>query len=255
MKKRFREKHPYIASISVAILCTFMTGLGMAISQIIGLTDEKQFVVIAFILTLSSLIGFIIIKVSKLSIAQCGLQASAKNTHRKVWYYIPLILIEILPILIGGFAPNITMMQYLTLLLFVIAVGFHEEIYFRGIAYQFLLGKGRKTAIIASSIIFGVLHLANAFGGKNPVYLVLQMFFAFLVGIVLSQLVSITNSLWILIIWHATHDYIASITNDSLDMKALIILALQVFILLIYSIGLWKAGIENFKSNSSEALT
>ncbi len=242
MKKRFQEKHPYIASISIAVLCTFMTGLGMAISQVLGLTAEMQFVAISIILALSIFIGVFIIKCSKLSIAQCGLQAGVKNTHRKVWYYIPLILIEILPILVCGFASEITVAQYLTLLLFVIAVGFHEEIYFRGIIYQFLLGKGKKTAIIVSAIIFGVLHLANAFNGKNVFYLVLQMSFAFLVGIVLSQIVSITNSLWVLIIWHAFHDYIASITNGGLDIKELIVLALQVGILLIYSIGLWKAG-------------
>lgn len=242
MKERFREKHPYITSVGVAVLCTFMTGLGMAISQILELSAEKQFVLVSVILTLSILIGLFIIKCSKLTITQCGFRLESKNSQRKVWYYIPLILIEILPILLSGFAPDITVIQYLTLLLFVIAVGFHEEIYFRGIVYQFLLVKGKKTAIIASSIIFGVLHLANAFSAKNTIYLVLQMLFAFLVGIVLSQIVSITNSLWVLIVWHAAHDYIASITNGNLDIRELVILALQVCILLIYTVGLWKAG-------------
>lgn len=51
----------------------------------------------------------------------------------------------------------------------------------------------------------------------------MQMFFAILVGFVLVEIVSITKSLWVVIIWHATHDYIASVTSDALDRKALII--------------------------------
>ncbi len=253
MKNRFREKHPYVVSICAAILCTFMTGLGTAISQILNLEVEEQFIVITVFLVLSVLIGIIIIKSTKLSFADCGFRTNIKDTYKKVWCYIPLVLVEILPILIAGFSSEITVKQYVALLFFVIAVGFNEEIYFRGIIYNFLFVKGKKTAIIVSSIIFGVLHLANAFNGKSLIYLILQMFFAFLVGFVLAEIMSITKSIWILIIWHAIHDYIASIGNDTLDMKEIVIIALQVFILLIYAIYMWKV-VKNSKSDCLEAM-
>ncbi len=238
--KKFSERHPFGASIGAAILCTFMTALGSAIPQILGFGTEKQLMVMTIFLVISVLIGILIIKIAKVPFADCGFRPSAQNTSRNVWYYIPLIIIEVFPLLVCGLSSEITVQQYLLLLLFVIAVGFNEEIFFRGIVYRFLLVKGRKTAIIASSIIFGVLHLANAFNGKNVFYLVLQMMFAFLVGIVLAEIFSITKSLWVLIIWHATHDYIASIGNEGFDLKAMIVLALQVFILLIYAVGIWK---------------
>lgn len=111
--------------------------------------------------------------------------------------------------------PKITVQQYIILLFFTVAVGFNEEIYFRGLAFKFMEYKGRKKAIIWSSIVFGILHLANAFNGKNVLYLVLQMFFSFLVGFVLAEIVSITKSLWGIIFWHAAHDYIANITSDA----------------------------------------
>lgn len=251
MKKRFREKHPYMASICVAVLCTFMTALGMAIPQILNLGVEMQLIVATIFLVLSVFIGIIIIKSTKLSFADCGFRTNIKRTYSKVWYYIPLILMEILPILLAGFSSEITVKQYVALLFFVIAVGFNEEIYFRGIVYNFLLVKGRKTAIIVSSIIFGILHLANAFNGKSFIYLILQMIFAFLVGFVLAEIISITKSLWLLIIWHATHDYIASIGNEDFDMRTIIILVLQVLILLIYAIYMWKVGEKNtFKKGS-----
>ena len=70
------------------------------------------------------------------------------------------------------------------------------------------------------------------------------MFFAFLVGFVLAEIVSITKNLWVVILWHASHDYISSITGDTLDRKALIVLAIQTVILLAYAICIWKSSTE-----------
>jgi membrane protease YdiL (CAAX protease family) len=109
--------------------------------------------------------------------------------------------------------------------------------------------KGRKKAIIWSSIVFGVLHLVNVLNGKNALYLILQVIFAFLVGFVLAEIVSITKSLWIVIIWHAAHDYISSITSDTLDTTALVILAIQVVILSVYAICIWRRSNGDDKIN------
>lgn len=254
MKNRFSEKHPYIASVGAGILCTFMTALGMAISQILGLGTDMQLVVVTIFLILSVLVGMVIMKITKKPFADYGFRKSSENTLGKVWYYIPLILMELLPIFIGGFSAEVTFNQYFLLLAFVIAVGCNEEIYFRGLAYSFLLGKGKKVAIVVSSIIFGILHLANALSGKNMLYLVLQVAFAFLVGLALAEVFSITKSLWLLIAWHAVHDYIANITSDSLDARAMVVIALQMLILLIYVIGMWRAGTELNENEKEESL-
>lgn len=243
MKKLFIEKHPYIATILVGLLCTFMTALGMAVSQIMELDTYSTYVVATVFLVISVAIGIFIMKKTKITLSEYGFRVSETRSNGKVWWYAPLVVIEILPIAVYGFSSEITSMQYIILAFFTIAVGFNEEIYFRGLALKILMGKGRKQAIIFSSIIFGVLHLVNAFNGKNVLYIVLQMFFAFLVGFILAEIVSITKSLWIVIIWHAAHDLIASSTDEILDQRALIILGIQVVILLIYAIGIWKKSI------------
>lgn len=240
MKQSFSKKHPYTSVILIGLLCTFMTGLGTALSQIIGLDTNEQIVVTTVFLIISIAIGIFIMIKSRFTIGDYGFRKSKKGAYYKVWKYIPLLAIEILPIAIVGFSSEVTMPQYIIILLFTVAVGFNEEIYFRGLAFKAMEEKGIKKTIIWSSIVFGLLHIANAFNGKSALYVVLQMFFAFLVGFVLSEIVSITKSLWVVIIWHATHDYIASITGDALDRTALIILAIQVGILLVYSIGIWK---------------
>ena len=249
MKKTFAEKHPYIAVILSSMFCTFMTALGMAVTQIMGLTGESVYNVATIALLVSVAIGFLIMKRSKFKLSEYGFRMSEKGSRRKIWWYAPLIAIEVIPIAVYGFSKDVMLLQFITAGIFTITVGFNEEIYFRGIALRFLMGKGQKKAIIVSSVIFGLLHLANALNGKDMLYLVLQMLFAFLVGLVLAEIVSIGKSLWPAIVWHAAHDFISIATGESLDRAALIILAIQVAILLIYAVGIWKKS-ENRRETS-----
>lgn len=245
MKQSFVQKHPYGGAILIGILCVFMTGLGIAIPQTMGMDDYSTYMVATIFLILSIALGIFIMIKSKSTLAEYGFRLSETKSSRNVWWYVPLIMIEVVPLFIYGFSSKITAVQYIILAFFTIAVGFNEEIYFRGLVFNFLMQKGRKKAIIASSIIFGVLHLSNALNGSDLLYLVLQMFFALLVGFVLAEIVSITKSLWQVIIWHAAHDFISFTTEEVLDRKALIILAIQVVILLIYAIGIWKQNSKN----------
>lgn len=248
MKRTFTQTHPYFAAILIGLLCTFLTALGMAIPQIMELDTYAIYLSATFALIISVGIGILIMAKSNKRLVSYGLRGSNKNDRRNVWWYAPLILMEIIPIIAYGFSGTISVYQYVIIAFFTIAVGFNEEIYFRGLILQYLTEKGKKNAVIGSAIIFGVLHVINALNGKNILYLVLQMFFAFLVGFVLAEIVSITKSLWIVIIWHASHDFISMTTEGELDSKALIILAIQVILLFIYAIGIWKKSTVEEKS-------
>lgn len=240
MSKSYSQKHPYISVILIGLLCVFMTGFGTALPQIIRLDTNLQYVVTTFFLIASIAIGIFIMKKSRFSLFDYGFRKTERGSSRRIWWYIPLIAVEVLGVAMAGFSTKVTVQQYIILAFFTVAVGFNEEIYFRGLALKAMEEKGRKKAIIWSSVVFGSLHLINALNGKDALDLVLQIFFAFLVGFVLAEIVSITKSLWIAIIWHASHDYISYITNDARNIKALIILVIQVVILLVYAICIWK---------------
>ncbi len=245
MTKTYTQRHPYLAAFLVALICTFITAFGSALSQILELEENPQILVITGFLVISVIVGIIIMKKSRFAVSEFGFRRSEEGSAKKVGWYLPLVIIEILPLLVFGINPEVMVKQYIILLLFTVAVGFNEEIYFRGLARKFMEEKGRKKAILWSSIVFGTLHLVNILNNKTNLYLVLQMFFAFLVGFVLAEIVFITKSLWLVILWHAAHDYISSITGDSLDTKALIILAFQVVVLLIYAVCIWKKSTED----------
>lgn len=244
MKITFAEKHPYTAIILIGLLCTFLTALGMAVPQIIGLAEKDVYITATGFLILSILAGLFIMGKSKRPLKDYGFHKNEKESTKKVWWYLPLVVIEIIPIIMYGFSSELSVEIYFILALFTIAIGFNEEIYFRGLALKLLEAKGNKAAIAGTSILFGVLHSANAFNGKTSFYLILQMFFAFLAGFILAEVVSITKSLWAPIIWHAAHDFISSTTNGAMDKTELILLAVQVVILLVYGIGIWRQSVK-----------
>jgi len=80
----------------------------------------------------------------------------------------------------------------------VLVPAFFEELFFRGLILTNLLPLGRSFAIIASGIIFGLVH------GNHD-----QIFFASISGIVFGWLYVETGSLWCGIIVHMFNNFIA----------------------------------------------
>lgn len=99
---------------------------------------------------------------------------------------------------------------------------------------------GTRKAIIGGSAIFGALHLTNFFAGRPPLYLGLQFAFACLVGLVLAELVAITGSLWIGIVWHFVYDLAAFSTGDELTTAALVGAGTTTAVLAAYAVWLWR---------------
>ncbi len=232
-------KHPYLKAAITGVVCTVFTAIGSALSQILKLNEMGQIAVMATAVILSALIGLAVMTKSHFTLNDYGFSRRLGRNARDAWFYIPLLLAEILPIAMFGFQRT-TLPMIALLALFTIGVGFNEEIYFRGIALKYLSDKGAKKAIVASSVIFGVLHAANAFGGKDLIYIAAQIVFAFLVGFVLAETVSITKNIWFAIIWHTVHDFIAMSTQNGLGERELLLGALQIIIMLVYAAWLWR---------------
>ena len=120
------------------------------------------------------------------------------------------------------------------------AAAFSEEIWYRGIVMATLRQRSRRTAIVGSAVIFGVLHLANLFGGASPLYAGLQLAFAALFGLVAALVVEHSGSLWPAIAWHFAHDAITYVGGDALNATTLAVLAVEVVVLAAYAGVLWR---------------
>jgi membrane protease YdiL (CAAX protease family) len=100
-------------------------------------------------------------------------------------------------------------------------VGFSEELLTRGLAI--VGGRGsmhERWVWVFSGVIFGALHLPNAFFGQSVGSTAVQMVFAFLVGMTYYVTRRITGTLVVTMVLHALWDFGTFVYGHSVDKLA-----------------------------------
>ena len=92
----------------------------------------------------------------------CKTDVSAK----KFLYYIPLILL-ISCNFWCGIKMNGTWIEFALYAISMLCVGFLEELIFRGFLFKAMVKDGIKSAIIVSSLTFGIGHIVNLINGSG----------------------------------------------------------------------------------------
>ena len=97
-------------------------------------------------------------------------------------YYLPLVIIASTAFW-GGFGLQYGFPDTLMYMISMCCVGFLEEVIFRGLLFRAMEKDNLKTAIIVSSLTFGIGHIVNLFNGsgRDPASSVIQVIFAVLV--------------------------------------------------------------------------
>lgn len=108
--------------------------------------------------------------------------------------------------------------QLLGLIPVVLLIGIQEEMIFRGLAMRALLPGGALRAVVITSVLFGVMHFGNLFGGANLTYTVVQVIASILGAVGLGAIRIRTNTAWGLVVLHAINDYTMFITRDEINV-------------------------------------
>ncbi len=95
-------------------------------------------------------------------------------------------------------------------IVYMISISITEEIFFRGFLLRYLLKRSMLYGIVISSVIFAVFHVVNLFQYKYNVYILLQVFCAFVVSICYSAITIQYNSLFPCFIAHALTNIMGS---------------------------------------------
>ncbi|MBG9454703.1 hypothetical protein ABE61_11740 [Lysinibacillus sphaericus] len=220
----------------LALVFPFIAGVIIAVKNISSLSSVTLIQFIAF--AVGVLVTLWIMKKSKFSFQDFGFR------RFKVEVWMAVIVISELTAFFSGITDRDGFFaQYVfILLLFVIAVGLYEEFIFRGLIFKYLSAKGLKTAIIGSSILFGIGHLVHLADGQDFLLTLMQVAFACLFGLVCAEIVAKTKSIMFPIIWHATHDFIAFMTDKSdPDVLATSLYILHCLVLIGLAIYFWRA--------------
>lgn len=123
-------------------------------------------------------------------------------------------------------------------------VGFLEEVIFRGLLFAAIARDHLKSAVIISSVSFGVGHIINLFNGSgmNLVNNLCQIGFAIAIGFLLVTIFYRGGSLLPCILVHSAINILSTFANDAgLSMETrLLHIAILIVIAAAYTLILTK---------------
>ena len=170
MKKKF-EKHEPLCCILLIVLYVVINSYCM---QNFGLEDYRS----TIINTVFS-VAVLALVISLKRVAYYGL---VKVTDAKKYlYFIPLLLIVSVN-LWNGINVNHAPGKIIFYMLSMVNIGFLEEIIFRGFLFKMMAKDNLKSAIIVSSITFGLGHIVNLLNGADLVPTLMQICYAVALG-------------------------------------------------------------------------
>jgi membrane protease YdiL (CAAX protease family) len=228
-------RHPVIAAIGLSLVPVVFTAAGFAIAQVLGQNEAATYATVAASVTVSAFVALVVMRFARPSLSEFGLRAP-RGAATALWW-LPLLLVVGLVFTASGVVVPLASIAPIVWL--AVAVGFNEELVYRGLVLAILRRYGTRRAVLFSAVIFGVLHLANIGSGKSPAYLAAQVLFSALFGVVTAELVAVTGSLWPGILFHAAYDAVSYMGGDAVTRDATISLAVQVVLLASYAWWLW----------------
>lgn len=154
---------------------------------------------------------------------------------RQFLYYLPLVIIASTAVW-GGIGLQYGFPDALMYAISMCCVGFLEEVIFRGFLFRAMEKDNLKTAIIVSSLTFGIGHIVNLFNGsgRDTASSVIQIVFAVLVGFVLVLIFYYGKSLVPCIIFHSANNALKVFeVNGSFSPQAEMVMNLVVIFVVL----------------------
>ena len=144
-----------------------------------------------------------------------GVRSVQPGTMPLTLFYIPVFAIAFLQYA-KGLASHLDLQALVFAILVVSAVGFIEELLFRGFLLQGLRTSGNLTrAIIISGVTFGLGHIVNLLRGYSLTDQALQLVAAVFIGIALAYCAVLTGSIMPGVLFHVLFNLSGTITAHS----------------------------------------
>lgn len=136
----------------------------------------------------------------------------------KMLYYLPLALLTSVNLWFGV-TLNLTVLESTLYMIAMFFVGFLEEVIFRGLLFKAMAKDNLKTAVIVSSVTFGLGHIVNLFNGSGADLFgsSLQVIYAIAAGFMFTVIFYKTKSLWACIIAHGCLNGLSAFANEAVQ--------------------------------------
>lgn len=236
MKKLYEKNEQAFAIAWIVVYCVLQS-LANPLNKKIGIEYSAS----AIFCILLTIILFAFIRKNKLQ-ERYGLCKSPIPAHRFL-YYVPLIIIAT-GNLWNGVAVNYSLLETFCRIACMLCVGFLEEVIFRGFLFVSIAKDNVKSAIIISSVTFGIGHLINLFNGSGMDLAtnLCQICFAIAIGFLLVTIFYRGGSLLPCIIVHSAINILSTFSNKAelTVEKHIVHVLVLVFITVAYNLVLTK---------------
>lgn len=210
MMKKLYEKSEIWFAVAWIIAYVVLASTGDNISTDIGILKIATLP----ILIILSVILFLFVKRNGLS-EKYGL-CKSEIPASKMLFYIPLVIL-LTANLWHGITMNVSLLETVLYILSMLCVGFLEEMIFRGFLFNAMAKEGMKSAIIVSSLTFGIGHIVNLFNGSGMELLanLLQVIYAVAIGFAFVMIYYKTKSLVLCILTHGIFNSLSAFANEA----------------------------------------
>ena len=210
MIKRLYNKSEIWFAIMWIITYVVLASAGDNISEDIGILK----IATTPILIILSAILFLFVKRNGLT-EKYGL-CKSEMPASKMLFYIPLVIL-LTANLWYGVTMNATPLETVLYISSMLCVGFLEEMIFRGFLFNAMAKNGIKSAIIVSSVTFGIGHIVNLVNGSGVELLsnLLQVIYAVAIGFTFVMIYYKTKSLVSCILTHSVFNSLSVFANEA----------------------------------------
>ena len=241
MKKLYEKNELIFAILWIVIYCVLQS-LANPLNKMIGIEYSAS----AVFCILQAVVLFAFIRKNRLQ-KQYGLCKSPVSACRFL-YYVPLIVLAS-GNLWNGAAGNYSTAATVCRIVCMLCVGFLEEVIFRGLLFVAVAKDNIKSAVIISSVTFGIGHIINLFNGSgmNLINNLCQIVFAVAVGFLLVTIFYRGGSLIPCILVHSAINTLSTFANDpglTVEMHLLHI-AILIVITIAYALILTRTLPKN----------
>ena len=207
--KKLYEKNELTFAIAWIVIYCVLQSLVNPLNKAIGVAYAAS----AAFCVLQTVVLFAFIRKNNLQ-KRYGLCKSPVPACRFL-YYVPLLILAS-GNLWNGVAVNYTPVETACRIVCMLCVGFLEKVIFRGLLFKAIANDNIKSAVIISSVTFGIGHIINLFNGSgmNLVDNLCQIVFAIAVGFLLVTIFYRGGSLLPCIIVHSAINALSTFAND-----------------------------------------
>ena len=249
MKNLYEKSELTFAIVWIVVYCVLQS-LANPLNKVIGIEYSAS----AVFCVLQTIVLLIFILKNKLQ-KRYGLCKSPVPAWRFL-FYLPLIALAS-GNLWNGFAVNYSPAATVCRIVCMLCVGFLEEVIFRGLLFAAIAKNNIKSAVVISSVTFGIGHIINLFNGSGMdlVNNLCQIVFAIAVGFLLVTIFYRGGSLIPCILVHSAINTLGTFANDAnlttemhlLHLAVLIVIAVAYTLILTRTLPQkqWKEGCKN----------